>query len=186
MVGAPTPRLVRGESISERFLAAPEGKAASHSLGGIVARCTVKLHHGSTTRPHSGQVSLPGPSPCSEVLEASRHGAAACTLLLSDQSIQALMHGGKALARPGTAVRWNVLKATNAAQGSQMPKLKKESSKKSNDRKRSSRQNEPGISGRQQSRFDIQAGESDEEVIRAFIEECFVPILAEHFMRERK
>lgn len=48
-------RLARGESTSERFLAAPEGEAASHSPGGTVARCIGKAspwRHRSQVKRH--------------------------------------------------------------------------------------------------------------------------------------
>jgi hypothetical protein len=39
--------------------------------------------------------------------------------------------------------------------------------------------------GKRPSAMVVQAGESDEEAIRGFIDACFIPILAERFLSEQ-
>jgi hypothetical protein len=67
-----------------------------------------------------------------------------------------------------------------------MREQEKTSNKRPNNKKKSIRQHEPAIAGRKTSTITIQAGESDEGAIRAFISDCLVPILAERFMSERE
>jgi hypothetical protein len=67
-----------------------------------------------------------------------------------------------------------------------MPNLKQSSSTKSKNRNKSLRQNEPATARRRQPIFEIQASETDDKSIKAFIEECFVPILAERFFAEQE
>jgi hypothetical protein len=67
-----------------------------------------------------------------------------------------------------------------------MREQEKTSNRKPNNKKESIRQHKPAMAGRKPSIIAIQAGESDEGAIRAFISDCLVPILAERFMSERE
>ena len=66
-----------------------------------------------------------------------------------------------------------------------MPKLKETINAKSINRTQSSKLSKHAKTKRGLAAFEIQAGDADEEAIKAFIEECFVPILAEQFMTDQ-
>ena len=66
-----------------------------------------------------------------------------------------------------------------------MPKLKEKVNAKSINRTQSSKLSKRVKTKKGMAAFEIQAGDADEEAIKAFIEECFVPILAEQFMADQ-